>query len=412
MRSYCDAANLQWPEALILSVDRTLLRSSLLAALDTSAGDITSARSDLETGLSIARAANRQAGTIYFLLSLGDLLSSPDGDIHTLGYDLASDTTARGIRQYDPNGGGTLTPIAPADLEAAETKYSEAQTIARGIPGFSGTHEFALRTAYIASMVVSHPPQVYRAAALSAVKDGSVRMAAIYQTTYALIETSPTVFSDAVTSLMENSDIGGIVSCAEMARGYASRRAFSGYLNVAGGDLRMAIASLNPTRLYHAIADLQDELARTYGAALRYKSGARYRARRRQEQKCFIAEAQKSAHFDQVLVDSEKESESVSVNFLVGEFSVRASADGGEVWDRLQNQFNELLPELTRTLNVPDYQEFLHRQFPELQHKMAIRSSEQAWFTSALNCEAFLSQYPRYEAAAQAVKRFGLSPTN
>jgi CHAT domain-containing protein len=404
IRSYCDAGNLQWPESILPSVDRALLRYSLLAPLDASAGDTTSARSDLENGLATAKTARRQAGVFYFLLSLGDLFVSREGDIHTLGYDLATDTTARTIRQYDPNGGKTSVPIAPADVDAAEAKYADAQTVARSIPGLKDNHEFALRTAYIA-FVRGQPSAaaLYLAASLSAVKEDAVRMAALYQATYALIETSPAVFSDAVKSLMENNDAGGIVSCAEMARGYASRSAFNGNLDIASADLRIAIASLDPNHFYHAEADLQDELARIYGAVFQSDLALTTALDDVRNRNAFISEAQACAHFDQGLVDSEKESEGVAVNFLVDELTFRASTEDGAVWSQLQSHFNKLMPELNRTLNVPAYQDFELRQLPAIQHKMAIMSSEQNWFTHALNCESFLSQYPQYETAAKTL---------
>lgn len=403
MKTYCDAGNLQWPESILPSVDRMLLRSSFLADLDQSAGDITTARSELQAGLTAAQTAKRQAGVIYFLLRLGDSFVSPEGDVHTFGYDLANDTTIRMIRQYDPGGTKSLVPIASTDIDIAERSYSEARAVAQNVTGSKNGHEFALRAAYIA-FIRGEPSaaSLYRSAALAATDDGAARMASLYRAEYALIETSPAVFSDAVKSLAGDDDAGGIVSCAEMARGYAGRSALNGNLDIATADLRIAIASLEPDHFYHAEADLQEELANTYGVAFRSDMALATALDAVKNRNAFLSEAQISAHFDQGLVDSEKESEVVSVQFLVGELSLRSSAEGENAWGNLQKRFNELLPELNRTLQVADYQEFAEHEFPAIQRKISIMSNERTWFRSAQDCDSFLSQYPQYENAAQS----------
>ncbi|MGB6688320.1 MAG: CHAT domain-containing protein [Terracidiphilus sp.] len=403
MKTYCDAGNLQWPESILPSIDRALLRSSLLADLDESAGDITTARSELQAGLTAAQTARRQVGVIYFLLRLGDSFLSPEGDAHTIGYDLATDTAVRLVRQYDPSGIKSSVPITSDDIDTAERNYSEAHALAQHITGLKDDHEFALRAAYIA-LIRGDPSaaSLYRSAAVNAVDDSAARMASLYRAVYALIETSPAVFSDAVKSLMENDDAGGIVSCAEMARAYASRTALNGNVDIATADLRIAIASLEPSHFYHAEADLQEELANTYGVEFRSDLALATALEAVKNRNAFLAEAQSSAHFDQGLVVSEKESEVVSVQFLVGELSLRSSTEGGDAWRNLQKRFNELLPQLNRTLQVSDYQDFAQREFPAVQRKISIMANERAWFRSAQDCKSFLSQYPQYENAAQS----------
>ncbi|HMG72831.1 MAG TPA: CHAT domain-containing protein [Pyrinomonadaceae bacterium] len=269
--------------------------------------DFADAKSIYEGAVALALQEGLSQSAEAFLLRRGDLEVAPHGDVLTLGYNLLAEEGVRTMLRYGDIPRIIITPPA-SQLDAAEGWYNKAEDISKRIADTNISGALIIRRAHLARLRrdYSGASRLYKEAASAARISGRVNDAALATAGYAFLQeqaigagadTSPrdafSPLQEAIDSLAQNGDMGGVLSIAELTNSAATRLWYIDHDLIRSSRLlRQAIGALEKNNQSRATVELLFTLSSVYMESGRAETGIQIVQEAVSRQTAFIKEAE------------------------------------------------------------------------------------------------------------------------
>jgi CHAT domain-containing protein len=269
--------------------------------------DFTNAKSTYEGAVTLAVQAGLYQSAEAFLLRRGDLEVVPYGDVSTLGYNLLAEEAVRAMLRYGGIPRILITPPA-SQLEAAESWYNKAEEIATRIRDANTSRLLTIRRAHLARLRRNYDvaSRLYREAAVAASISGRINDAALATACYTFVReqangtnadsnlpTAPSSLQEAIDSLTQNDDFGGLLSIAELTNSWATRLWYIDHDLIRSSRLlREAISALEKNNQSRTAVELLFTLSSIYMESGRAETGIQIVQEAVAKQTAFIKKAE------------------------------------------------------------------------------------------------------------------------
>jgi CHAT domain-containing protein len=275
-------ANLAANRASLLGkLQQQLLLLLVKGAFAVANQDFKSAKSIYENAVTLAEGEANYPAAAAFMLRSGDVMTAPYGDVMSFGYNLVAENI--GIRNMLLLGAlpDVVKPILSPQLSAAENWFNRADEVSHRGVNTDLSFQLTLRRAHLARLRGSLDPciKLYGEAAEIARSRGWIREAAIAQASVTLLSVLVSGSDDPIAdssrnmeqlmgSLVENGDMGGMLSIVELTNSWATRIwTFDRDLLKSARVLRQTITALEKHNQRHATVDLLLTLAIVYAGS-------------------------------------------------------------------------------------------------------------------------------------------------